>query len=130
VLRQMYIVEEDQRLPVLQATPDLRVSRLTELVALVECFEQNLQKVSGRVVARLHVDDAVHKRAGPRMMCEMAKERSLADPGLAARFDRKACIERRERSVELDLATAQAANQPRAQENGSGSRTKVRPFGP
>ena len=52
VLRQVNIVEENQRLLVLKAAPNLGFSRFTERVALVEGFEEELLEIEGRLMPR------------------------------------------------------------------------------
>ena len=77
---------------------------------------------------RGQVDDAIHKRCGSRMMRQVAKDCGLADPVLAAHLDGKACVECRERRVQLRLTIEKTPNQPRAEENRRGAGTKGCPF--
>ena len=129
VLRQVSVVEKNQRLLVLKATPNLGFSRFTERVALVEGFKEQLLEIEGRVMPRRQVDDAVHKRCGSGMMGEVAKNRRLPYSRLAARLDGKACVESRQRRRHIRLAIDKAPNQPRAKENGRGAGPEVCPFG-
>src|SRR5262249_25891570 len=55
VLRQVHIIEKDQRLLVLKATPDLRLRGFADLVALVEGLEDQLQEIAGRLMPRRQV---------------------------------------------------------------------------
>ena len=126
----MDVVEEDQRLLFPQAAADLRLSRLADPVALVEGFEEELQEIGGRLMPRRHVDDAVGKRSGSRMMREVPEERGLADAGLAAGLDRQAGVEGRKSRGQLGSTIEKASNQLRAKENRRGPGTKVRAFGP
>ena len=50
VLRQVNIVEEDQRLLFLKTAPDLGFSGFTERVAFVEGFEEELLEIEGRLM--------------------------------------------------------------------------------
>ena len=130
VLRQVSIVEKNQRLLVLKATPNLGFGRFTERVALVEGFKEQLLEIEGRVMPRRYVDDAVHKRRGrPGMMGEVAKNCRLPHSRLAADLDGKACVERRQRRRHIRLAIDKAPNQPRAKENGRGAGPEVCPVG-
>ena len=125
----MSFVQEDQRLLVLKTAPDLGFGGLTEHVALVEGFEEELFEVEGRLMPCRQIDDAVDKRCGPRMMGQVAKDCRLPYPGLAAHLDGKARVECRERLGEIHLAIDKAPNQSRAEENRRGAGTKVRRFG-
>jgi hypothetical protein len=130
VLRQVSIVEKNQRLLVQKTTPNLGFSRFTKRVALVEGFKEQLLKIEGRVMPRRQVDDAVYKRCGgPAMMGEVTKNCRLAYSRLAARLDGKACVESRQRRRHLRLAIDKAPNQPRAKENGRRARPEVCPLG-
>ena len=129
VLLQMNVVQQDERLLLLEAAPDLRLSRLAGLVAFVEGLEEELQEVFGRLMPSRHVDDAVNERGGSGMIGEVAENRGLADAGLAACLDWKAGVECREGHCELGSPVQQASNQLRAEENRRGPGTNVRALG-
>ena len=52
VLGHLQIVEEDQRVLLLEAVPNLGLGHLADLVPLVEGFEEQLQEVEGRQMPR------------------------------------------------------------------------------
>ena len=130
VLRQIHVVEKDQRLLVAQAAPDLCVGRLADFVAFVEGFEDELEEIGERLTACPDVGDAVNERRGPRMMRQVPEDCRLADPRFATQLNRKPRVERRERRSHFDLTIEQASNQPRADENRRGFGTDVDPLGP
>ena len=88
VLRQIHVVENDQRLLVAQAAPDLCVGRTADFVAFVEGFENELEEIGERLTARPDVGDAVNERRGPRMMRQVPEDCRLADPWFATQLNR------------------------------------------
>ena len=129
LLREVNIVKNDQSLLFVKAMPYLGVCWFADRVALVEGFEDELQDVVGRLMSCPHIDDAVRQCPGSRMMGQVSQQGCLADARLAARFDGKPCVKRREGGIELVLAIDQAADQSRAEEDRRGSWTKARSFG-
>ena len=129
VLRQVSVVEQNQRLLVPKATANLGFSRFTERVALVEGFKEQLLKIEGRVMTDRQVDDAVHKCCGSGMMGKMAENGGLPYSRRAGRLYGKACVESRQRRRHIRLAIDKATNQPRAKEHGRGPGAEVSPFG-
>ena len=77
---------------------------------------------------RGEIDEAIYKRSGSRMMCELAQEGCFADARIAADRDGETDINRRQGCGQFFVSIQQAASRSRTQENRPGSETTVDRF--
>ena len=122
------VVEKNQRPLIPKVAPYLGVGRLLDAVALVERFEEELEKVGAGLMPGRQVDDAVVEGRGVRMMGDVAKESGLANAGFAAYLDREARFEGRQRRGKFRLAADEPPDDAWPQKDRRRPGSGTRPF--
>ncbi len=121
---QLGVVQQDEGFPTLKELTRLDASGPEGSVALVERFEEGLQKILRRLLARGEMDDAVRQGAAVDGVGQVAKQRGLADSRRPVDADRQSRPNGGEGGGNVRLTIEKTTDGARTLEDGEGAQPR------